>query len=539
MALWKYGRFLGESQITLTRPPFETTNKWENLCLPADHATNKLVGFHQKNADASGHPWVSALSAYGHIDGKMGMTIVNSGTTVLLHLLNQYATAETALPSSGYPSQSGWSLDTANKKFAFEFFLDNDQEEESAVVIADDTQTSFWTYSGEGAGTIAWTLTDDTDVKEKGANSLKIVSGAGSSASGSLNHTYGSDQDWSGKDFFCYYWYGANTGATFRFILFGSSGHTGANAAVYPLTDNFTGWKRIVVPLIGYSEAGGDYDTAYIYKIHIDCEVSANTVGTWYLDRMLVDTGQWVATEVYVPDTILASGSAVKLWFWSGAAYSGLEGGVWNPNDAGSSGQATRSDHQYFMDGSTATQLYNSSMVDAYVVGLRGESQNRKFAAGPASITYSSNYGCQNRLGFAIKMPPEDGQDSSTTGISQCRLKLEVYYDDDGDATYEFHDSANQYYGLQNINKQYIVLFKDDVTGLVDFLELKAGLSINALTVKANHNNEISEVVIGFSGVDNSKEVFWGQSDENPATETDNIPDVITNIEALVDGGGY
>lgn len=520
MALWKYGRFLGESQITLTRPPFETTNKWENLCLPADHATNKLDKWHQKNADSYGTPWASLAGApsVNSLIGTVAQFIVNSGTSIQLHLGDTWSTTSSDNLHGNF-SESNWTINTGTKIFAFEFYLDNDQEEESASVIYDDDET-FWTGTGDA------TVSEELTIKTKGTSSLKIVT----TGAGTARHNYGAGQDWSASEFICWYWYGSNSGDSFTIHLYAP---TAGNRFEYTFTDNFIGWKRFVKAKAHFSSVGSPSwaDVALI-------DVNFGTAGTWYLDRLILDVGQWVKTEVYVPDATRATSYDIRVFSWNGSIFSVTPFTSFN---AGTSTHVTWSSSElYFLDTTTGTTIYSSpgNCIGEYPIGLRGSTKS-VIAGGGGNITFSSNYGCKTRIGFALKMPPDDGQDSSTAGISQCRLKLEIYYDDDGDVTYEFEDSAQQFYGLQNINKQYIALFKDDVTGLVDFLELKAGLSINALTVKANHNNEIGEVVIGFSGVTNSKEVFWGQSDENPATETDNIPDVITNIEALVDGGGY
>jgi len=80
-------------------------------------------------------------------------------------------------------------------------------------------------------------------------------------------------------------------------------------------------------------------------------------------------------------------------------------------------------------------------------MGEKGQTCNKRSNGrqAPTTITYSSYYGCQKRIGFAIKMPPDDGQDSSTYGISQCKLKLEVYYE--GDLTVK--DTAGANHGIR------------------------------------------------------------------------------------------
>ena len=79
-----------------------------------------------------------------------------------------------------------------------------------------------------------------------------------------------------------------------------------------------------------------------------------------------------------------------------------------------------------------------------------------------------------------------------------------VYSDDFtrpwGLVTYEFEDSTNQYYGLQNINDDWIAVFNPD-TGDSQILFLKmAGATPSALTVMADEDEIIREVRITLPG---------------------------------------
>ena len=85
------------------------------------------------------------------------------------------------------------------------------------------------------------------------------------------------------------------------------------------------------------------------------------------------------------------------------------------------------------------------------------------------------------------------------------------------------------------------MLFKSDVAGVVDFLQLESGLSVTSLTLTTDHNGDISQVVVGFGGQDGTKRTWWGQESRNPAidNDSDGVPDVIEAIETYVDGGGF
>ena len=76
----------------------------------------------------------------------------------------------------------------------------------------------------------------------------------------------------------------------------------------------------------------------------------------------------------------------------------------------------------------------------------------------------------------------------------------QVVYSDDftrpwGLATYEFEDSTNQYYGLENINEQWLALFDTDGNELIYYCFDRKP---SGLTVRADENEYIREVVVTF-----------------------------------------
>ena len=96
-----------------------------------------------------------------------------------------------------------------------------------------------------------------------------------------------------------------------------------------------------------------------------------------------------------------------------------------------------RSDLWKFLDGSNIMAVYDeagnnktvNSMADLSA-GLRGQTKNSTETTtymASQSITYNGVGGCRRRIGFAIKMPPTDYTQSSTTGISQVKLQLQIY----------------------------------------------------------------------------------------------------------------
>jgi hypothetical protein len=176
--------------------------------------------------------------------------------------------------------------------------------------------------------------------------------------------------------------------------------------------------------------------------------------------------------------------------------------------------------------------------------GNHGTVYGAKWVA-PTSTQLSGKHGCRKRIVFVIGMPPEDYRDSASGGVSQAKIKLEVKYASEGEATYEFEDSDNQYYGLRNISKPYILLFRRDNQGPVDFIQLKNtsvgdGLP-TYLAVKADHSEEIREVQITLPSLTDQSRKHWGQSTSDPTQDQDGdgILDVVEEVEGFVDQGGW
>ena len=184
----------------------------------------------------------------------------------------------------------------------------------------------------------------------------------------------------------------------------------------------------------------GSPDYSDVERIRIECQTDNPAIGPFYLDRTVVDVGQWVKVESYVPDVLplISAQNAEKwfLYFWDGSQWQlsfGYDGVNW----------VCGSSKMYALDGSIYKDIYGETedynsiyCATAMFGGERGQTKDRiSTTMATQSITYSSYYGCKKRIGFAIKMPPDDGLDASDAGISQCRLKLEVYYANDGYTT--------------------------------------------------------------------------------------------------------
>jgi len=163
---------------------------------------------------------------------------------------------------------------------------DDEDEGDNPIVVYDDDET-FWTAHQTGAGSYGITISEETSTVKKGSSSLKVVVGSGSYEKVGVNHAYGSPQDWSKYDFVSFWWYGINSGEGWTFQIDSS----GAWRKYY-FTDNFTGWKRIIISLERPDVETGTLDLSAVTNVRIWNETPSSN-GTIYLDRVILDVGNW------------------------------------------------------------------------------------------------------------------------------------------------------------------------------------------------------------------------------------------------------
>jgi len=501
------------------------------LCIPADYANDKLRCWNQKRNDV----YPSGFDQYGNpwklekLDGKdnpyfrLGQTELNTGTSVKLHIASNYQ-VHTPISSGWARLFCGWSHDKANNKYSWEFYVDNDLEETDPTVLQDDNWTADWQIGHNGSGSYDWTFSNDAAEKVKGANSGKLERGAGTHASCSIWKTLSPHQNWSSREFIPFYVHGDNSGETvFLQILMPDW----SNFITYSITVNWSGWKRLVLPLNDPTSSTGSPDYSDVASINLE-QVSQTLIR---FDRMLVDKAQVVKVEAFIPD-LLPDGYNIKLYSWDGSE--------WKTASAVDDEDGTPSypapSNQYYLNGVNVLDMFGpewSNKWGIYLKGERGESKAGQTgslgAGGGYGITYSSYHGCLKRSGLILKMPPDDGQDASDAGISQCKLKLEVYYADDGKTTYEFENGTNQYYGLQNMNDSWLACF-DATTKAVEFLVLSKRPT--GLEVRADENELIDRVDLTLA---KGTRVFAGElvhGDLTRDTDADDVPDFLEDFIA-------
>ena len=138
-----------------------------------------------------------------------------------------------------------------------------------------------WSAIGWGSGALgAPTVSDNTLVKIKGANSLKAIIGGGSYLYSGAQRTWAEDQNWSNNDFISQWLYGLNSGA------FAIELYDGSLTETETITDNFSGWQRKLQLLSAFT-------TVNLEKIR-RIRIGRSTVGTTYFDRIIVGAGAYV-----------------------------------------------------------------------------------------------------------------------------------------------------------------------------------------------------------------------------------------------------
>ncbi len=164
-------------------------------------------------------------------------------------------------------------------------YLDIDRQETGAVVEIFDENVTFWELSLSGTGNYDISLSQDTTEKMRGLSSLKMEITAGSREIVGVSHDYASPQDWSEKELLCLYVYGTNTGLQVRISV---AAPDSDNWFRFNMTDNFSGWKLVGIPLGIFESAFGSPSWSAVKRIQIHF-LSVNQTFTSYLDRTVVD----------------------------------------------------------------------------------------------------------------------------------------------------------------------------------------------------------------------------------------------------------
>lgn len=465
-----------DTQVTLTPPP---GHKWTRAMVSADYTNNKLPDWNQEYAVVTGTPW-SHNSEW--TVANIGSTLINNGTAKL-HRATDWYTSDTKFnPGSAF----NWTLDKTNHKYSYEFYLENTQTKNNATTIDACETIDGWSASS-GTNHVFATDTD----KVAGTYSLKVTGNA-DAIGFTFNKSFANVLQ--GKEFL-EFWIKSDVACKLRLLVKKSDSawikEWADNRSIFSISAGV--WMRFVIPVkapqgtTGHlpNSVTGTYSEADNIILVIGISgVSEGRAVTVRVDDICADVGGggspatgFVKLEQYVPDVILAAATAINVYAWDGSAWQKFLN--WHPTSA--TGNTLNAAKLFFMDGGKASDYYGSGL------GAAGFAQANRAAAGArnvgdsgaGTITYSSNYGLQKRVGFAIKMPPSDGKQSSTAGISQCKLKLEVYYAPEYPAAPTLIDVSD---GASSVTNPGYTLHPNGVYGVLSGQDMHAGNFYNSWT---------------------------------------------------------
>ncbi|MCL4518440.1 MAG: hypothetical protein M1587_04510 [Thaumarchaeota archaeon] len=330
--------------------------------------------------------------------------------------------------------------------------------------------TSGWTASTinypNGTGI---TFSNDSAIFKSsysGAGAVSLPSGAAAETSktasvkinGTTDATYGEMAGryilpvgpWNLSNYdFIVFWFRSDfagaSSANMTFVLQTSAGNYWDNGSSVKLNANQ--WYRFVLPLRSWAYTYGSPTLSSIIAIQFGITATGkpSTTANIWVDEIAFEVGNWATLEMMVPDNVSQTkgNAAVMQSTWDGSQYNtDIEWGTYS--NTGINISAFK-----FLDGSEANVIYPASTrpywEGAFEIGTVGTTpQALVNMNGSPPITYTTTYGCNNRMAIAIKMPPatSDSQSgnypsndiSGFQAINKVRLKLQVYYSNEDTA---------------------------------------------------------------------------------------------------------
>jgi hypothetical protein len=145
--------------------------------------------------------------------------------------------------------------------------------------------STFWSAGALGTGQIGVpVLSDVSGVSTMGNESLRIVVGPGTQFYPYIGHYYEEYQDWSEYDYISLEWYGQNNGKRVQIILWTPDLENWA--AANSITEDWSGWRQVIIPLTGFNAVEGTYNLTCVKYIQI--WFGDNTLGTWDLGQVML-----------------------------------------------------------------------------------------------------------------------------------------------------------------------------------------------------------------------------------------------------------
>jgi hypothetical protein len=487
MGLRRYGFWKEVQNLTIYRNPDPSKGRWTRLVLPADYANGKLAGWNQRHAkDQSStqfgcNPWGRSdfLAGDALLYGVGYIEILDPQAT--LHPIGDYSSEDSFLWDSWVKgSLCSWSHDKQNQRFGFEFILDNEAEENAASVVYDDDE-AIWSPYQAGSGSFSVSLSEETSIVKKGSSSLKASISSGSYSDVGASASFSPAQNWRGKDFLCLWLYGMGSGGTWR-VQIGD----GVNWCRWSFSDDFSGWRRVILPLKAPSESSGSVNLAAVSNLSV--YITAASTGAWYLDRVAVDELRLVRCEVRVPDEI----RSVDLYSWDGSSYQKfLENGLPSSNKL------------FFLSGLKMSDVRgDGSGLGSTYLGSRGEQVKYRNALsfdgvddyvntplsinGYAGLTYEAwvNAGDLNFGGTSWKVIIDDGNNQTFLAVIKTNYQITFAVNTSSRSTLNssLTLSQNQWYHIVGTyDGSYQRIY---VNGVLDTSKAWSGNIVSSTTVR-------------------------------------------------------
>lgn len=206
---------------------------------------------------------------------------------------------------------------------------------------------------------------------------------------------------------------------------------------------------------------------------------------TLYFDNIAIDVHKTAYIEFNIPDKL--NSTSLQIQCWDGFSYQNC--GLYRLADTYNAICETA--NWEYLNGVTFVKVYGDGVgKSVYPTG----SQSKVISGSSGTITYSANQGTRSRAGISVYLPPSD---TGRTRFNQVRLLLIFYYTQDAhghfSASYDFENSLNQTYGLQNINHPWIAIYNPNDT-IIDFFLFSHKLK--NLSLKKNETGVIHEITL-------------------------------------------
>lgn len=301
------------------------------------------------------------------------------------------------------------SVDTVNHAITEEFIVANTAESNNPTVISDGSSTDGWST---GTGALTSLTTENGRIKAVGRGTISV--GFKIIKTVSL----------AGKQFLTFK-IECNTNKNLFVSLTQGVNKVEFRGTRFPIPANAV--TSFVLPIrapagttgLYPSTVSGTIDWANDVTLYIGTDQTDESDITFYLDDIQADVARPTYIELQTPDKL--ADTSLQLYTHDGTAYQLCRtcklDSVW-------SDVSSTPANVTFADSTKLDYVYGANLGRA--VFPKGEAGVTKTGSS-GNITYSSNAGTKNRIGFRVDLPPSDG---GRTNFNKVRLKLVVNYTD-------------------------------------------------------------------------------------------------------------